>query len=144
MPDGVFQIVNGSVDTVNALVDHPDVKAATFVGSSKVAEIVANRCALSRRCLALGGAKNHLVALPDCDAEMCARDIVASFAGCAGQRCMAASVLLLVGDTGASWTVSAPSRGVGSRPRERAGRLEEPVYVPGEPVLNASSLNSTR
>mmetsp|Transcript_83872 Transcript_83872/g.237185 ORF Transcript_83872/g.237185 Transcript_83872/m.237185 type:complete len:357 (-) Transcript_83872:770-1840(-) len=101
LPDGVFQIVNGSVPTVNALVDHPDVKAVTFVGSSKVAEIVAKRCrAINKRVLALGGAKNHLVALPDCDAEMCARDIVASFAGCAGQRCMAASVLLLVGDTG--------------------------------------------
>lgn len=52
------------------------------------------------QCLSLGGAKNHLVALPDCDTEGAATDIVASFAGCCGQRCMAASVLVLVGDTG--------------------------------------------
>lgn len=71
----------------------------TFVGSSHVAQLVARRCrALDKRVLALGGAKNHLVALPDADVEMAAKDIVASFAGCAGQRCMAASVLLLVGD----------------------------------------------
>lgn len=52
------------------------------------------------QCLSLGGAKNHLVALPDCDSEGAATDIVASYAGCCGQRCMAASVLVLVGDTG--------------------------------------------
>ena len=69
----------------------------SFVGSSKVAGLVAQRCyATNKRVLALGGAKNHLVALGDCDAAMAARDIVASFAGCCGQRCMAASVLLLV------------------------------------------------
>jgi acyl-CoA reductase-like NAD-dependent aldehyde dehydrogenase len=79
--------------------DHPDINAVSFVGSSKVAEIVSKRChALNKRVLALGGAKNHLLALPDCDVAMASRDIVASFAGCCGQRCMAASVLLLVGD----------------------------------------------
>jgi len=99
IPDGVFQIVNGTVATVNAICDHPSIQAVSFVGSSKVAELVSQRCrALNKRVLALGGAKNHLVALPDCDIEMAASDIVASFGGCAGQRCMAASVLLLVGD----------------------------------------------
>lgn len=99
IPPGVFQIVHGAVDVVNALCDHPRIDALTFVGSSKVANIVSKRCqALNKRVLALGGAKNHLLALPDCDIGMAARDIVASFAGCAGQRCMAASVLILVGD----------------------------------------------
>lgn len=93
------QIVNGTVEAVNRLCDHPDVAALTFVGSSRVAQLVARRCrALDKRVLALGGAKNHLVALEDADPEQAAKDIVASFAGCAGQRCMAASVLLLVGD----------------------------------------------
>ncbi|GAB9473983.1 Methylmalonate-semialdehyde dehydrogenase [Globisporangium polare] len=99
VPKGVFQIINGKADAVTSLCDHPKVKAVTFVGSSHVAQLVSRRCrAQDKRVLALGGAKNHLVALPDADAEMAAKDIVASYAGCAGQRCMAASVLLLVGD----------------------------------------------
>jgi len=99
IPNGVFQVVNGQAEVVNAICDHPDIAAVTFVGSSKVAEIVAKRCrAINKRVLALGGAKNHLVALPDCDAAMAASDIVASYSGCCGQRCMAASVLLLVGE----------------------------------------------
>ena len=99
IPHGVVQIVHGTVLAVCALCDHPGISAVTFVGSSKVAEIVSKRChAVNKRVLALGGAKNHLLALPDCDLGMTSRDIVASFAGCAGQRCMAASVLLLVGD----------------------------------------------
>jgi acyl-CoA reductase-like NAD-dependent aldehyde dehydrogenase len=97
VPRGVFQVVHGAAAVVTAMCDNPKIAAVTFVGSSKVAEIVANRChAANKRVLALGGAKNHLVALPDCDVAMASRDIVASFAGCCGQRCMAASVLLLV------------------------------------------------
>ena len=98
VPDGVFSIINGTAEAVNALCDHPKVAAVTFVGSSRVAKLVHARCsALNKRVLALGGAKNHLVALNDCDVEQTAADIVSSFAGCAGQRCMAASVLLTVG-----------------------------------------------
>jgi len=83
---------------VTALCDHPDVAAVSFVGSSKVAELVYNRCRQSsKRVLALGGAKNHMVSMPDCNVDMCSTDIVNSYTGCAGQRCMAASVLLTVG-----------------------------------------------
>lgn len=99
LPDGVFNVVQGTRACVEALIDHEDVKAVTFVGSSPVAKIVAHRCRSlnkPKRCTALGGAKNHLVALEDCDAEGAAADITVSFAGCAGQRCMAASVLLTV------------------------------------------------
>lgn len=97
-PPGVFNMVHGSKDAVQALIAHPTVKAVTFVGSSPVAQIVKMSCdALHKRCTALGGAKNHLVALEDCDANDAASDICVSFAGCAGQRCMAASVLLTVG-----------------------------------------------
>ena len=97
-PDGVFSLVHGARAAVEALCDAPDVGALTFVGSSPVAELVYHRCsARNKKCLALGGAKNHLVAMPDCDVAMAAADIAASFTGCAGQRCMAASVLLTVG-----------------------------------------------
>ena len=99
VPPGVFQTVNGTAACCTALISSPSVSAVTFVGSSPIACTVAASCqALNKRVLALGGAKNHLVALPDCAAADAARDIVASFAGAAGQRCMAASVLLVVGE----------------------------------------------
>jgi malonate-semialdehyde dehydrogenase (acetylating)/methylmalonate-semialdehyde dehydrogenase len=98
-PAGVFQMVHGTRASVEALIDHVDISAVTFVGSTPIASSVSSRCrALNKRCTALGGAKNHLVVLPDCELETAAADICVSFAGCAGQRCMAASVLLLVGD----------------------------------------------
>ena len=97
-PAGVVNLVQGMKDAVESLIDHPLVKAVTFVGSSPVAKIVSERChSLNKRCTALGGAKNHLIALPDCDIQGTASDVVVSYAGCAGQRCMAASVLLIVG-----------------------------------------------
>jgi len=98
VPDGIFQTVNGGSSTVNGLIDHPDVKAVTFVGSSPVAKIVSERArGNGKRALCLGGAKNHMCVLPDADFDMCSSDIMNSFAGSTGQRCMAASVLLMVG-----------------------------------------------
>ena len=98
VPRGVFQLLHGGVDAVQRLCDHPHVDALTFVGSSRVAKIVHDRArAAGKKALALGGAKNHLVAAADAPLEMAAADVVASFAGCAGQRCMAASVLLTIG-----------------------------------------------
>lgn len=101
IPDGVFQTLNGTRSTVEALVDHPDVKAVTFVGTSSVAKSIQDRChGLGKRATCLGGAKNHLVILPDADFEMCSSDIMNSFAGMTGQRCMAASVCIQVGKKG--------------------------------------------
>ena len=101
LPPGLFGLVQGTGEAARHLLSHPDVSAVTFVGSSDVAErVAAGAGALRRRCVALGGAKNHLIALPDCDPASAAEDIVVSCAGCAGQRCMAASVLILVGDGG--------------------------------------------
>eukprot|EP00002_Diphylleia_rotans_P036372 TRINITY_DN7_c0_g2_i1.p1 TRINITY_DN7_c0_g2~~TRINITY_DN7_c0_g2_i1.p1 ORF type:complete len:492 (+),score=110.42 TRINITY_DN7_c0_g2_i1:49-1524(+) len=98
VPDGVFNIVNGTAPVVMALCENPHVKAVTFVGTTRVAEIISHKCRiLNKRVLALGGAKNHLVTSPDCNFTMASQDIVASFTGCAGQRCMAASVLLTLG-----------------------------------------------
>lgn len=142
IPDGVFQTINGTKPTVDALLESPDVKAVSFVGSSPVAEAIQKKATmLGKRALCLGGAKNHLCVLPDADYDMCTRrllmcslgcfsrgfashslrrkttvnenyflsstmlttttgtsDIMNSFAGSTGQRCMAASVLILVGD----------------------------------------------
>jgi len=98
-PKGVVQCINGKVDAVNALCDHEGVKAVTFVGSTKVAQIVSRRCrAMDKRCVALGGAKNHLIAVNDCNINMTSTDVLNSFCGCSGQRCMAAANLLLVGE----------------------------------------------
>jgi len=95
LPDGVFNIVNGGKEVVEAICDHPDIKATSFVGSTKVAKIVYKRASSNlQRCVALGGAKNHLLVLPDAHIEMTANNVVASMAGCAGQRCMAASVMV--------------------------------------------------
>lgn len=83
---------------VEAICDHPDIKAVTFVGSTPVAKLVATRAQSHyKRVVALGGAKNHLVAAPDCNITVTAQDIVNSYTGCAGERCMAASVLLTIG-----------------------------------------------
>ena len=95
LPDGVFNIVHGGKEVVEAICDHPDIKATSFVGSTKVAKIVYKRASANlQRCVALGGAKNHLLVLPDAHADMTANNVVASMAGCAGQRCMAASVMV--------------------------------------------------
>jgi malonate-semialdehyde dehydrogenase (acetylating)/methylmalonate-semialdehyde dehydrogenase len=98
LPDGVFNIVNGGQQTVEAICDHPDIEAITFVGSTRVAKIVYRRGTASlKRVLALGGAKNHLFVMPDAEPEMTSSNVVASMSGCAGQRCMAASVMMAVG-----------------------------------------------
>jgi malonate-semialdehyde dehydrogenase (acetylating)/methylmalonate-semialdehyde dehydrogenase len=99
LPDGVFNIVHGDVEIVNAMCDHPGIEAVSFVGSTKVAKLVYQRATGNyKRCLALGGAKNHLMVLPDAIANMTAQNVVASMSGCAGQRCMAASAMVGVGN----------------------------------------------
>jgi malonate-semialdehyde dehydrogenase (acetylating) / methylmalonate-semialdehyde dehydrogenase len=99
LPDGVFNIVHGDSEIVTAICDHPGIEAVSFVGSTKVAKIVYQRSTSNyKRCLALGGAKNHLMVLPDAKADMTAQNVAASMSGCAGQRCMAASAMVGVGN----------------------------------------------
>lgn len=99
LPDGVFNIVNGDVEIVEAICDHPGIDAVSFVGSTKVAKLVYKRATGNyKRCLALGGAKNHLMVLPDAKPDMTAQNVAASMSGCAGQRCMAASAMVGVGN----------------------------------------------
>lgn len=101
LPDGVFNVLQGDRSTVEALLEHPGIAAVAFVGSTPVARAVyARGTEAGKRMLALGGAKNHLVVVPDADPEITAKNVVASATGCAGQRCMAASVLIAVGDCG--------------------------------------------
>jgi malonate-semialdehyde dehydrogenase (acetylating)/methylmalonate-semialdehyde dehydrogenase len=98
LPDGVFNIIHGDSQMVEAICDHPGIEAVSFVGSTKVARIVYSRATSNyKRCLALGGAKNHLLVLPDAIPQMTASNIAASMSGCAGQRCMAASAMVAVG-----------------------------------------------
>lgn len=100
LPDGLFQVLQGTKETVEAIIDHEAVKAVGFVGSTKIAKAVYDRGTnAGKRVLALGGAKNHIVLLPDANPEMAGIGISDSFTGCAGQRCMAASVLLVVGNS---------------------------------------------
>ena len=98
LPDGVLNIVHGSQAVVEALCDHPGIDALTFVGSTRVAKIVYQRAtAHLKRAVCLGGAKNHLIVLPDAHEEMAASNIAVSMSGCAGQRCMAASAMVAMG-----------------------------------------------
>ena len=98
-PKGVINLVNGGADAVNALLDHPDVKAVSFVGSTQVAKHVYSRgAAKGKRVQAQGGAKNSTVIMPDADLEMTAKIVLDSAFGNAGQRCLANAMLILVGD----------------------------------------------
>jgi malonate-semialdehyde dehydrogenase (acetylating)/methylmalonate-semialdehyde dehydrogenase len=128
LPPGVFNVVHGTRQVVEAICDHPQVRAITFVGSTPVAKSVYLRgTSRLKRVLALGGAKNHLIVLPDAAPEQTAVNVVASMAGCAGQRCMAAASLLAVGETDA----------IVERICQEARRL-----VPGEtlgPVISAEA-----
>ncbi len=100
LPEGVLQVVHGGKDVVEAICDHSGIEAISFVGSTKIAKLVYRRGSANlKRVLALGGAKNHLIVMPDADTEMAASNIVASMSGCAGQRCMAASVMVAVSNT---------------------------------------------
>ena len=99
LPDGVFNVLQGGRATVEALLDHPGVAAAAFVGSTPVAKALYLRGTIAgKRMLTLGGAKNHVVILPDADPTLVAKNLTASATGCAGQRCMAASVALGIGN----------------------------------------------
>jgi malonate-semialdehyde dehydrogenase (acetylating)/methylmalonate-semialdehyde dehydrogenase len=98
-PPGVLQLVHGGRETVEALIDHPGIRAFSFVGSTPVAKAVYLRAAANgKRAQCQGGAKNPVVILPDADIDMATKIMADSAFGCAGQRCLAASVAITVGD----------------------------------------------
>ena len=99
LPDGVFNVVQGDKEAVDALLDHPDVKAISFVGSTPIANYIYETGAHhGKRVQALGGAKNHMVVMPDADLDQAVDALIGSAYGSAGERCMAISVAVLVGD----------------------------------------------
>jgi len=99
LPDGVFNVVQGDKVAVDALLHHPDVKALSFVGSTPIAQYIYETGATNgKRVQALGGAKNHMVVMPDADVEQAVDALIGSAYGSAGERCMAISVAVLVGD----------------------------------------------
>ncbi len=104
-PKGVIQLVNGGRDAVNAILDHPAIRAVSFVGSTATAKYVYSRAAANgKRAQCQGGAKNPVVVMPDADMEMTTRILADSAFGCAGQRCLAASVAITVGGARPSFT----------------------------------------
>ena len=135
LPDGVFNVVHGDKAAVDAVLDHPDIAAVSFVGSTPIARYVHDRAtATGKRVQALGGAKNHAVVMPDADLDFAADHLVAAGYGSAGQRCMAISTVVAVGAAGDS---------IVDRIRERTLSLQVgPGYEQGNdmgPVVTAAA-----
>ena len=134
LPDGVVNLVNGGRDVVNAICDHPGIRAVSFVGSTPVARHVYQRATHSgKRVQALGGAKNFVVVMPDADLDRSIGVITESFYGCAGERCLAGSVLVPVGDVHRETR----DRMVASARALKVGDGLEPGVTMG-PVISAS------
>jgi malonate-semialdehyde dehydrogenase (acetylating)/methylmalonate-semialdehyde dehydrogenase len=101
LPDGVFNVVHGDKEAVDAILEHPEIAAVSFVGSTPIARYVYETATShDKRVQALGGAKNHMIVLPDADIDMAADAAVSAGYGSAGERCMAVSMLVAVGDAG--------------------------------------------
>ncbi|AMN49656.1 MULTISPECIES: CoA-acylating methylmalonate-semialdehyde dehydrogenase [unclassified Psychrobacter] len=108
LPDGVINVVNGGKEAVDAILHHPDVKAVSFVGSTPIAEyIYTTAAAQGKRCQALGGAKNHAIVMPDADLDNVVTSLLGAAFGSSGERCMALSVAVAVGDDTADKMIAA-------------------------------------
>jgi malonate-semialdehyde dehydrogenase (acetylating)/methylmalonate-semialdehyde dehydrogenase len=117
LPDGVFSVLHGDKDAVNGLLEHPDIQAVSFVGSTPIAEYVyAKGTSHGKRVQALGGAKNHMIVMPDADMDQAADALVGAAYGSAGERCMAISVAVAVG--------SATADALREKVIERIGKLK--------------------
>jgi malonate-semialdehyde dehydrogenase (acetylating)/methylmalonate-semialdehyde dehydrogenase len=130
LPDGVFSVVQGDKEAVDALLSHPDIAAVSFVGSTPIARyIYETGTAHGKRVQALGGAKNHALVLPDADVDMAADSVVSAAYGSAGERCMALSVAVAVGDVGNALVAAIAARlpkltiGAGTSPDTDMGPL---------------------
>jgi len=134
LPDGVFNVVQGDKSAVDALLDHPKVRAVSFVGSTPIAQyIYARGTSNGKRVQALGGAKNHMIVMPDADIEKAADALIGAGYGAAGERCMAISVAVAVGDATADALVTALA------PKVRALRIGDGMHAQVEmgPVITA-------
>ncbi len=142
LPPGVFNLVHGDRVVGEAIMDHPQVRGVSLVGSTRTCQAVAERCTRSRkRFQAMGGAKNHLVVMPDARVDEVVRNLLSSCFGCAGQRCMAASAIVAVGDATydavCKRLVEAAQRVVVGNPLDPAV-AEEPMLM--GPVISAKAL----
>jgi len=142
LPPGVFNLVHGDRVVGEALMDHPQVKGISLVGSTRTCQAVAERCTRNRkRFQAMGGAKNHLVVMPDARVDEVVRNLLSSCFGCAGQRCMAASAIVAVGDDTydavCQRLVDAARRVIVGNPLDPAV-AEEPMLM--GPVISAKAL----
>jgi malonate-semialdehyde dehydrogenase (acetylating) / methylmalonate-semialdehyde dehydrogenase len=135
LPKGVVNLVNGGKDVVDALLDHPKVRAISFVGSTPIAKYVYSRAAANgKRAQCQGGAKNHVIVLPDADMKMATQIIGDSAFGCAGQRCLAVSVAVTIGEAQTTFRDSITSAAASLRV---GNGLDENVQM--GPVINAQS-----
>jgi len=130
LPDGVFNVVHGDKVAVDAILEHPDIAAVSFVGSTPIAQyIYSTGTAKGKRVQALGGAKNHMLVLPDADLDMAADAAVSAAYGSAGERCMAISAVVTVGDIGDDFIKAVKERlpnvkvGPGTDPENEMGPL---------------------
>ncbi len=142
LPPGVFNLVHGDRTVGEALMDHPKVKGVSLVGSTRTCQAVAERCTRNhKRFQAMGGAKNHLVVMPDARVDEVVRNLLSSCFGCAGQRCMAASAIVAVGDATydavCARLVEAAQKVVVGNPLDPAV-AEEPMLM--GPVISAKAL----
>ncbi|OZM82783.1 CoA-acylating methylmalonate-semialdehyde dehydrogenase [Pseudonocardia sp. MH-G8] len=136
LPAGVFNVVHGGSEAVEAILDHRDVAAVSFVGSTRVARIIYRRAAeAGKKVQALGGAKNHMVVMPDADLDAAADALVSAAYGAAGQRCMAVTVAVAVGEAGEALVAKTAERanafevGPGAAPGTDMGPLISEVAV---------------
>lgn len=132
LPDGVFNVVHGGKDAVDAILTHPGIEAVSFVGSTPIARYVHEQAtAAGKRVQALGGAKNHAVVLPDADLEFAANHITAGAYGSAGERCMAVSVAVAVGDAadGLVAVLERKAREINVGPGDRPGTDMGPLVT---------------
>ena len=135
LPEGVVSLLHGDAETVSALIQHPKVRAISFVGSTPVArEVYAEAARYGKRVQCQGGAKNPLVILPDADLEMTTQIVADSAFGCAGQRCLAASLAITVGDAAAPFRES-----ISSAASDRVVGCGQETSVEMGPVINQAS-----
>jgi malonate-semialdehyde dehydrogenase (acetylating)/methylmalonate-semialdehyde dehydrogenase len=132
LPDGVFNVVHGDKEAVDAILAHPGIKAVSFVGSTPIAKYVyTTAAAAGKRVQALGGAKNHAVVLPDADLEFTANALIGAGYGSAGERCMAISAVVAVGDVAQPLidTLAAKARALKVGPGDAAGMDMGPLVT---------------
>lgn len=141
LPDGVFNVVHGDKETVDALLHHPDISAVSFVGSTPIARYIYETAAQTgKRCQALGGAKNHMIIMPDADMDQAVDALMGAAYGSAGERCMAISVAVPVGETTADRLVAA------LEPKVRALRVGPGIDREAEmgPLITKQHLDKVR